>query len=231
MNTANYNVIFPFNAATYAFLERRLPASICRILDLGCGTGQYTGRFADQGHETLGIDLDSSMVAAASKQHPSASFRVLDMMNLDQLPNRFHMVYSTGNVMSYLPPDVLALFLSALRNRLLSGGVWIFQTVNWDRRLADKDYSFPVVQRPDQGLVFRRSYEPAQAGKVRFSLNLEHYGKTVFQETHTLYPRLSDEVSAAHHAAGFTLVEHAGDFTGARFDPSSSPACIRVFTR
>ena len=38
-----------------------------KILDIGCGTGRYCFKLAENGHEVLGIDMANSMIEAAKK--------------------------------------------------------------------------------------------------------------------------------------------------------------------
>ena len=52
------------------------------ILDVGCGPGQATKRFADQGHDTTGIDLSKNMIEYARKKVPNAKFFVKDIEEL-----------------------------------------------------------------------------------------------------------------------------------------------------
>jgi ubiquinone/menaquinone biosynthesis C-methylase UbiE len=50
----------------YRMLRRLLaPASSASILDVGCGTGYFSRRFARDGHRVTGVDRDSSMLAVA----------------------------------------------------------------------------------------------------------------------------------------------------------------------
>ena len=38
------------------------------LCELGCGTGEMTGRFADAGYEVTGIDLSPDMLALAAQK-------------------------------------------------------------------------------------------------------------------------------------------------------------------
>jgi len=52
--------------AEYRLLYRLLaPAPGASLLDVGCGTGYFTRRFALDGHPATGVDLDATMLAVA----------------------------------------------------------------------------------------------------------------------------------------------------------------------
>jgi len=52
--------------AEYRLLYRLLaPAPGASLLDVGCGTGYFTRRFALDGHPATGLDLDAAMLAVA----------------------------------------------------------------------------------------------------------------------------------------------------------------------
>jgi trans-aconitate methyltransferase len=59
-------------------IELLAPRSGERILDLGCGTGHLTGRIAEAGVETLGIDISPKMIEQARKNYPNLRFEVAD---------------------------------------------------------------------------------------------------------------------------------------------------------
>jgi len=68
----------------YALLQRLLGAEPgASILDIGCGTGYFSRRFARDGHAVTGVDLDPAMVAFA-QAHAAAgeTYRAADAQAL-----------------------------------------------------------------------------------------------------------------------------------------------------
>jgi SAM-dependent methyltransferase len=89
----HYEAVFPFQDATYAFLKSCLPPGARRVLDAGCGTGHYCGRFAADGLEAVGIDLDPEMIAIARKHYPAPAFHCLNMLDVETLPSPFDLAF------------------------------------------------------------------------------------------------------------------------------------------
>ncbi len=48
-----------------------------RVLDLACGTGRYTARFAQQGAQATGIDLSAEMLAQAARKRACDRFALI----------------------------------------------------------------------------------------------------------------------------------------------------------
>ena len=226
-----YDSVFPFEEETYSFLRNRVPASASRILDVGCGTGDYCGRLASQGYETLGIDLDRWMIERAKQRYPASEFRVLGMEDIGSLKGSFGAAYCIGNVASHLFRHRLPDFLWALRERLMPGATWVVQTVNWDFVLDQESYRFPEVPVKGTDLVFERSYPEISGEEVLFRTRLREGGRTVFEGETTLFPMRGEEYVHAHSAAEFELLDHKGSFAGAEFDPGIMSGSILVFRR
>ena len=51
-----YEQVFPFRDEVYLFLKSRLGQNSGKILDVGCGSGHYCGRFSSEGFSAVGID-------------------------------------------------------------------------------------------------------------------------------------------------------------------------------
>ncbi|MEV4642819.1 class I SAM-dependent methyltransferase [Actinoplanes sp. NPDC049548] len=92
-----------------------------RILDAGCGTGRVGGHLAAAGHDVTGVDLDPELIAAAREDHPGIRWLVGDLVELD-LPQRFDVIVSAGNVMTFVAPGTRAEILRRLRAHLADGG-------------------------------------------------------------------------------------------------------------
>jgi len=224
----HYERIFPFRPGTLEFLQRWLP-SRGRVLDLGCGTGHYTGALAGTGLEAIGIDLDDGMIAAARERYPAALFVVDDLTALPALVDAADGAFCIGNVLSHLPCDTLGEFLVGLAGVLPPGAPWVLQTVNASR-LRPLPHDFPPLDAGD-GLTFGRRYEALDDGAVRFSTQLSRDGEVVFAGEASLWPLDTGELEALHGEAGFELAEQCGGFDGSAFDAGRSGAIVQAYRR
>jgi SAM-dependent methyltransferase len=92
-----------------------------RILDAGCGPGRVGGHLAAAGHEVVGVDLDPELIAAAEQDWPGPTWMVGDLSELD-LPQRFDVIVSAGNVMTFAAPDTRVEILRRMGRHLTAGG-------------------------------------------------------------------------------------------------------------
>lgn len=226
-----YDFVFPFEEETYSFLRNRVPASASRILDVGCGTGDYCGRLASQGYETLGIDLDEWMIERAKKRYPASTFLVLGMENVGSVKSSFGAAYCIGNVGSHLALHRWSDFLWALRERLTTEATWVVQTVNWDFILGQESHRFPDVPVEGTELVFERSYPEISEERVLFRTRLREGERTVFEGETVLFPARAQDYIRVHQESGFDFIEHKGSFAEAEFDPGKMSGSILVFRR
>lgn len=225
----HYERIFPFRRAVLDYVAARLPAA-GSWLDVGCGGGGLCGALAAAGRPALGIDLDPGMVAAAAAAHPAATFRVLDMADLDLLPAAACAgVGCLGNVLPHLPAAAMPDFLAAVRRRLRPAGRWILQMVHYDPLLGRRSHDFPVLEFPAEGLRFFRGYRDIAPEGLRFVTRLEQRGRVLFAGEARLTPLTVARCLALHRAAGLTLLEHHADFAGSPFLPEASGGMVLVF--
>lgn len=97
-----------------------------RILDAGCGPGRVGGRLAALGHDVVGVDIDPELIAAAERDHPGPVWLTRDLAELDLaadgIAERFDVVVSAGNVMTFLGPATRRQVLVRLMAHLAPDG-------------------------------------------------------------------------------------------------------------
>jgi SAM-dependent methyltransferase len=250
-----YSSIFPLEERAYEFLRsfvRRAGAGAqvgaadrgaARVLDLGCGTGDYCGRFASEGLEATGIDLDPEMVAAAERRYPGATFRVADLRDVGTLARPrepgaakvlvapFDLVFSIGNVVSHVGKDELPSVLDGVRAALGPSGVWVLQVVNWDHILTLKRHRFPDIAIEGGRVVFTREYPLVSEERVRFVTRLLEAGETVFEGEAELHPARSAEYIRRASDLGLELAGHYADFARTPYDPGRESSNVMVFVK
>lgn len=127
-------------------IERLLAAhglgESCRLLDLGCGTGNHAIPLARRGHRVVGVDCSASMLAQALEKgahlRPLPEFHHGDLRHMD-LGRRFDAVLMMFAVLGYQHgnADLLAALGTVCRH-LEPGGLFLFDVWNGPAVLADR---------------------------------------------------------------------------------------------
>lgn len=65
-----------------------------KILDIGCGTGNFSIKLAKMGCRVVGLDQSKDMLAQAKKKNPAIDFRLGDVYKLDFADQTFDGVFS-----------------------------------------------------------------------------------------------------------------------------------------
>jgi cyclopropane fatty-acyl-phospholipid synthase-like methyltransferase len=101
------------------------------VLDVPCGDGRLTVRFAAAGHAAIGVDLAEPELelarAAAARADVDARFVAGDLRALPDV-GRVDAVVSWGNSFGYLLPDDTARSLVTMRRALRPGGRLILES-------------------------------------------------------------------------------------------------------
>ncbi|MBP7964026.1 MAG: class I SAM-dependent methyltransferase [Caldilineaceae bacterium] len=99
-----------------------------RVLDIGCGHGEFLEMLTAAGHEAVGMDIDPGMVAACRAK----GLDVTEADVLEWLPTqagRFDAIFSS-NVMEHLPAPVVAQVIRAAHGALRPGGLLLIGVPN-----------------------------------------------------------------------------------------------------
>ena len=156
------------DGGTYNFHTRRRTvaqllkseAGFARILDVGCGTGDYAALAADHGGRYFGIDFAGAMVregrARTSRAGLAAHFAVGAGQSLPFEEDAFDLVLGMGYIAYFEDPEPA---LSEIRRVLKPGGVLVLQ--------SRKSDLFGTIDRglihPLQAMLGRRPAAPPPA--------------------------------------------------------------------
>jgi O-antigen chain-terminating methyltransferase len=112
--------------ADYLPLFRSLPG---RVVDIGCGRGEFLEILRSAGVEAIGIDLDEAMVArCAAKGLPVQHGDGLQLLR--ESGERTVGGVMASQVVEHLPRQVLEQFLELLAKKLAIGGRVALETIN-----------------------------------------------------------------------------------------------------
>ena len=93
------------------------------VLDAGCGTGRVAIELARRGFDTVGIDVEQSMLYSARAKAPDLEW-ILGDLSSAQLPDaHFDLVVAAGNVMIFLELGTDTAVISNLARTVVPGGL------------------------------------------------------------------------------------------------------------
>jgi ubiquinone/menaquinone biosynthesis C-methylase UbiE len=110
------------------YLLRHVPERCDLVLELGCGTGEFSRRLAARAAHVVAVDLSSEMIRVArarSRDYRNVEFAVADMTSLPLRDARFDCVASLNTL--HHADAVLA--LRAMRAALRPGGMLLLADI------------------------------------------------------------------------------------------------------
>ncbi|MFB6134831.1 MAG: class I SAM-dependent methyltransferase [Halanaeroarchaeum sp.] len=195
-----------------AVFERR-DHPVDRLLDVGCGTGEHTCRLADRGYAVTAVDMHEAMLdrarskCAATDPDGAVTFREATLPVLP-LEATFDAAVAIRGVINHLPPSDLAPALSAVADRLVDGGVFVF-----DNSPLPPGGNHPAIDvgTIDDGEYARLSqHVPTDEGRLEWrSVTFAPDGEW-FVDRRMMTPFADDRVATALREAGFTVARIRG---------------------
>ncbi len=92
-----------------------------RILDVGAGTGRWTGHLASLGHDVEGLEPVYEFIEIARRAHPTVMFRHASLADLEGSGEHWSGILAWYSLI-HLGPDQLPTALSSLRGLLADNG-------------------------------------------------------------------------------------------------------------
>jgi SAM-dependent methyltransferase len=165
-----------------------------RVLELGPGAGRVTAYLAELATELTALEISPDMADACRRRVPSATVRVGDMEDLDDVPDAsLEAVVGTCNVLDVLDDPERRKLLKELHRILVPGGVLWFSSHNRDGNL----------RRPWHPHNWRRPRSLA-GDVVRFAGRMRNHRRLRPLERDT-----GDYALRNDEAHGFTMVLYA----------------------
>ena len=146
------------------WLESVLPASGDSAVDLGCGSGRWTGLLVDRYADVLGVDIADREITMARMAHPDAEFDVRSL--LDVTPERdglFDLVLSVNTVHHLSDHDRA---LPHLRSLAAPGGSVVVVDITDPGGWATREYQEADAFRDAEESYRHRSKDYRIAAKV-----------------------------------------------------------------
>ena len=177
------------NAYYHSYLTSRMPERCGQILEIGCGTGEFSRLLAARAEKVLAIDLSQQMIRLArerSQLYPNIDFVEGDVMTYQFPDNHFDCI-ATLTTIHHLPFEAI---LRKIRNALRPGGVFVCLDLYQRSNLTD--LLFDGIAYP-AGLFLQliKTGKPRPPREVREAY-AEH-GKT---DTYPTLPRIREMCAA-----------------------------------
>ena len=126
------------------------------LLDVGCGNGRLIENLGNNNISYLGVDNSEELIKLAKINYPEQNFKVLDILKLETLTQKFDLVISVA-VLHHLPSQELRFeALKNLKSVTTPGGQIIFSV--W-KLWSNKKYQKYLWQNIWQKLTFKSNLD------------------------------------------------------------------------
>lgn len=132
------------NIHYYKYLIKFIPPNCKTVLDIGCGSGEFSRMLSSKSEKVIAVDISSEMISLAkskSEDYNNIEYQYANLFELKNSTERFDCVISIAMYHHYYLEDVLRKSLDLLKK----GGVLIVLDVYDPKSLIDKLYSALAV--------------------------------------------------------------------------------------
>ncbi|KIL53407.1 methyltransferase [Jeotgalibacillus alimentarius] len=203
-----------------------------RLLDVGCGTGEWTVKASVHGFETIGIDLSESMLSMAQQKAMEAGqsirFFQMDMAEAGEL-GQFDLITIFCDSLNYLETEeAVRQTFNNMHHMLASDGIFMFDVhsvYKVNELFVGQTYSYDDGEAAYIWNSFEGEFENSAEHELTFFIKEEGDLYARFDEFHKQRTFTIDQYKAWLTEAGFKVESVTADFT----DEEPSDTSERIF--
>ncbi len=200
-------------------------------LDIGCGSGAFTRRFAARGYAMTGFDASAPMLARAEELSRGQANRPLyvqaDVRRM-RVPRRADFALCVNDCLNYVPPRHLAAAFSHMAGCLRAGGALLFDVSSPQKLREQLGNNTFCEDREDLAyLWFNRLYEDRVEMEITLFVRGEDGKFERGEEHHTQYIHEESALAEAARQAGFRIEESGAIPFGGSFGSRIGFVCVR----
>jgi SAM-dependent methyltransferase len=200
-----------------------------RVVDLGCGPGQYTLRLARTGAHVTGVDVSARSVAhaatAAERDGLNVTHVVADYLEWEP-DERFDLALMIFNDYGAMSPEQRRRLLACVRDLLAPGGALLFDVASLTALAEVEEVATYAPQlmngfwapAPYHGFMHTFAYPDERASVDRYDIVERERTRTFW--TWTQYFD-AESITSELADARFDAAELLGDVAGAPYDPDA----------
>lgn len=222
-----YDVLNPWGPSDDFYLDLVMSAE--RVLDVGCGTGRLLHRAREAGHSgrLCGLDPDPAMLEQA-RARTDIEWVPADAASAP-FAREFELAVMASHAFQvFITDDELRMSLAAIRDSLVGGGRFAFETRHPRARAWEGWNTSFEVRNPDGGAVevtYRVQNVTGDVVRLTESLSGEWWSSPQV-ELGALRFLPPDELVAFLHEAGFAVEEEFGDWDRGPITDSSEEVIV-----
>ncbi|SHJ29652.1 Methyltransferase domain-containing protein [Clostridium cavendishii DSM 21758] len=221
-----YKYIFPMSEVTLNFLKDNIDKNK-KVLDIACGSGEYTIGLSKYGYNVKGIDLDDLMIEKAKEkaieEGVNVEFKVGNILKLDEVFNEsFGGMFCIGNSLVHLDNiEEIEKALQLMKDKLEDKGILIIQIINYARILKFDLKSLQTIKNEEIGIEFIRNYKKKD-DKIIFNTILKINDEESLENDVELLPITHIELRPSLEKVGFKNIQFFGGFNKGKFEEDES---------
>ena len=128
------------------------------VLDVCCGTGQFTELIRQRGYDIAGVDSSGEMIRYARKNAPGVKFTIADVRQFS-LGRTFDAAYCVYESLNHVPTiEGLGLAFACIRRHLKAGAPFLFDLNREEAYILYWNNTDATVE-PDSAFITRSVYD------------------------------------------------------------------------